>query len=134
VAPPTDSDELAGFLIDAAHVPGGHARGLYRPETEAEVAAIFGDPDGGPVLVIGSQSSLTGGATPRGERLLSTARMTTIGPPVGDAIVVDAGVVLAELAHVLDTRGRWYPPMPTYAGATVGGTVATNAAGAATFK
>ena len=28
----------------------------------------------------------------------------------------------------------WYPPVPTYAGATVGGIVATNAAGAATFK
>ena len=30
--------------------------------------------------------------------------------------------------------GRYYPPSPTFTGAFVGGTVATNAAGAATFK
>ncbi len=30
--------------------------------------------------------------------------------------------------------GRYYPPAPTFTGAFVGGTVATNAAGAATFK
>ena len=31
-------------------------------------------------------------------------------------------------------HGRWYAPVPTFTGAFVGGVVATNAAGAATFK
>src|SRR5687768_15532445 len=34
----------------------------------------------------------------------------------------------------LAPRNATYPPVPTFTGATAGGTVATNAAGAATFK
>ena len=45
-----------------------------------------------------------------------------------------AGVPLAELQRVLASDGLWYPPVPTYDGAFVGGTIATNAAGPATFK
>ena len=41
---------------------------------------------------------------------------------------------LAELDAALARAGRYYPPAPTFTGAFVGGTVATNAAGAATFK
>jgi len=47
---------------------------------------------------------------------------------------VGAGVPLAELQRVLASDGLWYPPVPTYDGAFVGGTIATNAAGPATFK
>jgi D-lactate dehydrogenase (cytochrome) len=47
---------------------------------------------------------------------------------------VQAGVSLMALDEVLEQAGRYYPPMPTFTGAFVGGTVATNAAGAATFK
>ena len=43
-------------------------------------------------------------------------------------------MTLADLDRALDRAGRYYPPSPTFAGAFVGGTVATNAAGAATFK
>jgi D-lactate dehydrogenase (cytochrome) len=43
-------------------------------------------------------------------------------------------VPLATLQKALAARGLYYPPIPTYDGAFVGGTIATNAAGAATFK
>ena len=45
-----------------------------------------------------------------------------------------AGVTLVEVGEWLKARGAIYPPGPTFLGATVGGTIATNAAGAATFK
>jgi D-lactate dehydrogenase (cytochrome) len=48
--------------------------------------------------------------------------------------MVEAGVSLAELDAALTASGRYYPAGPTFSGAFVGGTVATNAAGAATFK
>jgi D-lactate dehydrogenase (cytochrome) len=52
-----------------------------------------------------------------------------------DGIVrVGAGVPLVELRRALAERGRYYPPVPTFDGAFIGGTIATNAAGAATFK
>ncbi len=43
-------------------------------------------------------------------------------------------MTLAELDAALERAGRYYPPAPTFTGAFVGGIVATNAAGAATFK
>jgi D-lactate dehydrogenase (cytochrome) len=43
-------------------------------------------------------------------------------------------VRLAELRRILAAEGLYYPPIPTYDGAFVGATIATNAAGAATFK
>jgi D-lactate dehydrogenase (cytochrome) len=43
-------------------------------------------------------------------------------------------VPLAELQRVLAADRQFYPPVPTYDGAFVGGTIATNAAGPATFK
>ena len=130
-----DADILASHLEDAAHFPGGHATELIAPATEREVADALRVSDY--VLPIGAQSSLTGGATPMGERLLSTARLNRIESidPVGAPTVrVQAGVTMAALDEALETQGRYYPPAPTFGGAFVGGTVATNAAGAATFK
>src|SRR5258705_13799362 len=71
-----DPDVLASFLEDAAHFPGGFASGLCAPNSEAEVAALLRSASS--VLPIGAQSSLTGGATPRGEILLSTSHLNRI--------------------------------------------------------
>lgn len=127
-----DPDILASHLEDAAHFPGGHAAGLIVATSEADVAlALRTFPA---VLAIGAQSSLTGGATPRGEVLLSTSKLNRIVEIAADSVRVGAGVTVAELDAWLGQRGRSYPPAPTFTGAFVGGTVATNAAGAATFK
>jgi D-lactate dehydrogenase (cytochrome) len=86
------------------------------------------------VLPIGAQSSLTGGAMPRGEAVLSTAGLNRILDITGNRASVEAGVTLAALDETLRSRGAYYPPAPTFNGAFLGGTVATNASGAATFK
>jgi D-lactate dehydrogenase (cytochrome) len=86
------------------------------------------------VLPIGAQSSLTGGATPRGDLVISTRALTDITRLSSQTVRVGAGVPLAELQRALASDGLYYPPVPTYDGAFVGGTIATNAAGAATFK
>src|SRR5215207_7160674 len=48
--------------------------------------------------------------------------------------VVEAGVILSDLQRAVDHDGLLYPPDPTERGCFVGGTVATNASGARTFK
>jgi D-lactate dehydrogenase (cytochrome) len=127
-----DPEAIATYLEDAAHFPGGHARGLAFVSSERDIAELLAS--GSDVLPVGAQSSLTGAATPMGELLLSTARLNRI-PEIGPSTArVQAGVTLAELDAVLDAHKRYYPPAPTFHGAFVGGTVATNAAGAATFK
>ena len=71
-----DPDVVAGYLQDAARYGGGHTGEVCFPHSEADVAALVRE--GRPLLVAGAQSSLTGGATPRGEVVVSTSRMTSI--------------------------------------------------------
>ena len=127
-----DPDVLQAFLSDAAHVPGGFAAGVVFPRDEAEVAALVAGASR--VLPIGAQSSVTGGATPRGELLLSTRGLSSIGQIDNGTVRVGAGVPVEALQRALAAHGLYYPPAPTFPGAFLGGTVATNAAGAATFK
>ena len=128
-----DPDLLAGFVEDAAHFPGGHAAGVAIPDTEAGVSQVLKGSSAS-VLAVGAQSSLTGGATPRGDIVLSTRKLTRIDLVSSDRVRVQAGVSLAVLEEQLRKSGRSYPPVPTFTGAFAGGVVATNAAGAATFK
>jgi len=125
-------DLIERFLHDAAHFPGGHAGGVVRPRTVAEVSDVLrGSLDR--VLVVGAQSSLTGGATPFGDVVLSTERLTALQID-GERVRAGAGVTLQAIQDALAAVNRWLPPVPTYLGATAGGAVATCAAGAATFK
>jgi len=127
-----DPDVVASFLENAAHFPGGFAAGIATPASEAGVAALIRAAS--TVLPIGAQSSLTGGATPRGEVVLSTSRLNRIIASGDDWIRVGAGVTLVDLDAALANVGKHYPPVPTFTGAFAGGIVATNAAGASTFK
>jgi D-lactate dehydrogenase (cytochrome) len=122
----------AKYLSDAAHFPGGHAVDVVVPRTTDEIPAIVRRAK--TLLAVGAQSSLTGGATPMGEVLVSTERLTRI-LDVGPGFVrVEAGVAVATIQETLASHGAWFPPTPTFTGAFAGGIVATNAAGAATFR
>ena len=70
----TATDRVAEFLEDAAHYPGGHATGVVFPRDEAQLAQALQEAVA--VLPVGAQSSLTGGATPRGEVVLSLSQLT----------------------------------------------------------
>ena len=134
IAPPIQADPavVASFLDDAAHYPGGRADGVVFPRSEAEVAAILGECR--QVLPIGAQSSVTGGATPLGGIVLSTAKMAAILEVADTFARVQPGLPVVTLKQALAADRRYYPPAPTYDGAFVGGTISTNASGAATFK
>ncbi len=127
-----EADVLSSFLEDGAHFPGGHAAGIATPASEAEVAGLLRTASS--ILPIGAQSSLTGGATPMGEVLLGTLRLNRILELGPDWVRVEPGVTLTDLDAALARAGKYYPPAPTFTGAFVGGIVATNAAGASTFK
>jgi D-lactate dehydrogenase (cytochrome) len=128
-----DPQVLASVLEDAAHVPGGLAAGVAFPRTTQEVASLVASAPA--ILPIGAQSSLTGGATPRGEIVLSTRALTSIAIDADRRLVrAGAGVPLTTLQSALAAYGLWYPPAPTFEGAFAGGVASTNAAGAATFK
>src|SRR4051794_41835813 len=71
-----DPDVLAGFLEDAAHFAGGYADGLVAATCEADVANLLSGSL--PLLAIGAQSSLTGGAAPMGGGLLTPSPLNRI--------------------------------------------------------
>lgn len=126
-----DQGRLAAYVEDAAHVPGGFAAAVAFPRSEREVSDLL--VSSSRVLPVGAQSSLTGGATPRGGIVLSTSRLRQLDIR-SESVRAEAGVTLTELNDQLRARGAGYPPVPTHLGATIGGIVATNAAGASTFK
>ncbi|MFI5184888.1 MAG: FAD-binding oxidoreductase, partial [Vicinamibacteria bacterium] len=128
----TRTDDVSVYLQDAARTPGGHTPEVLLPRTESEVSQAVRTARA--LLAVGAQSSLTGGATPFGETVLSLARMDGAPRIDSDRARVAAGVALVTLEEALAPRRLFYPPAPTFRGALMGGTVATNAAGAATFK
>ena len=107
-----DPAVVSAFLSDAAHVPGGHACGVAFPRNEAETAAAVAI--AARVLPVGAQSSLTGGATPRGDLVLSTRALTTVGTPTRGLVTAGAGVPLLELQRRLAATGLYYPQIPTF--------------------
>ena len=124
--------DLTTLLEDAAHFPGGHAAGAVFPRTTREVADAVAEAR--LILPIGAQSSLTGGATPMGELILATSKMAGVIDLSATHITVGAGLTIAAMQEHLAGVDAWFPPAPTFTGAFAGGVVATNAAGAATFK
>jgi len=68
-----ERDAVLAYLEDAAHYPGGRASGVAHPSSTTEVAELLRR--AGRVLPIGAQSSLTGGATPMGELVITTQRL-----------------------------------------------------------
>jgi len=102
----THPDLIAPFLSDAAHVPGGFAAGVALPRDAGEVAALVTFAQR--VLPVGAQSSLTGGATPRGEVILNTRALTGI-TMISGLVRAGAGVPLTELQRALRSRRSTAP-------------------------
>ena len=69
-----------------------------------------------------------------GEVVLSTDRLDRVIDISTDEVTLQPGVPLTVLKEQLAGQGLFYPPVPTFDGAFAGGVVATNAAGATTFK
>jgi D-lactate dehydrogenase (cytochrome) len=135
-----DPDAIRPYLEDASAYPGGAAEGVARPDDADEAARLVAALAARGVAFHpqAARSSLTGGAVPIGGVVVSVERMTRVGAvvPHGNRgrVVAGAGVRLSELEGRIAGEGWFFPPIPTYRDAMVGGAVSTNAGGAATFK
>ncbi|OLE54090.1 MAG: hypothetical protein AUG51_09620 [Acidobacteria bacterium 13_1_20CM_3_53_8] len=136
----TDSNEIQSYLIDASNMRGGQASRVAFPENAEEVAATLAQASNNktPVTVSGAGTGIVGGRVPFGGIVLATDRLNRIKEirkeGKGGRAVAQAGVVLAEFQREVEARGLLYPPDPTERSCYLGGTVATNASGARTFK
>ncbi|WP_022702768.1 FAD-binding oxidoreductase [Pseudorhodobacter ferrugineus] len=126
------------YLADPRGRVGGHAGGVARPRSVAEVSQViaachaarvgvvpFG---GGTGLVLGQV--MDGGPMPL---VLSLERMRAVRSvhPSENVVVVEAGATLAEVQAAADSVGRLFPlSLASQGTARIGGNLATNAGGA----
>jgi D-lactate dehydrogenase (cytochrome) len=143
-------DEIQSFLSDASNMAGGHAARVLFPESteEAAEALAAATRERVPVTISGAGTGVVGGRVPFGGMVLATDRLNRIkeirrasdldraGEYERQAgwAVAEAGVRLADFQQAVEERGLLYPPDPTERTCFLGGSVATNASGARTFK
>lgn len=136
----SEQDAIQSFLADASNLAGGNAARVILPESSEEVAEALAraSEERTPITVAGAGTGVVGGRVPFGGVVLSTERLNRLGEFVregaGGHATVGAGVVLADFQREARARGLLYPPDPTESSCYVGGTIATNASGARTFK
>ena len=136
----SEQDIIQSFLADASNLAGGNAAGVLLPESSGEAAEALARASRTrtPVTIAGAGTGVVGGRVPFGGVVLSTERLNRLGEFVREGAAgratVGAGVVLADFQREARARGLFYPPDPTESSCYVGGTVATNASGARTFK
>jgi FAD/FMN-containing dehydrogenase len=130
MAPDPDSD----YLTDASGYRGSAER-IFVPESEGEVAGILREASAmrTPVTVAGAGTGLTGGRVAEGGWVLSLERLNRLEIHPGCA-VCGAGALLRDLQTAASATKQFYPPDPTENGASIGGTIATNASGSRSFR
>ena len=132
----TKTEDLENYLTDASNLFGGFADKLVIPETREEIAEILkaANAEKIPVTVSGARTGTVGGAIPFGGFVISLEKFNEIKEIGEDFAVVGSGVILTDLQKAVEAKNLFYPPDPTEWSCQIGGTVATNASGARSFK
>lgn len=134
----TQADELQNYLTDASNMPGGFADKLFIPENAREIAEILKEANEEriPVTISGARTGTVGGAIPFGGYVISLEKLNKIAEINKDGLfaVVESGVILHDFQKAVEAEDLFYPPDPTEWSCQIGGTVATNASGARSFK
>lgn len=133
----TDKSEFADYLVDASNFKGNCTKVIF-PESTNEIIKIVTDCNENlkKITVSGARTGLTGGAVPKEGILLSLEKLNKIIniDTINKTIRVQPGVRLIDIQETVREYKLFYPPDPTETNCSIGGTLATNASGARTFK
>ena len=134
----TQPEQIDSYVSDTSNMPGGHAERVFVPSSVEEIQEIMREASGSetPVTISGARTGTVGGAVPFGGYVVSLEKLNNIKSidKDGSTIVVEPGVLLGDVQKAADGEGLFYPPDPTEWSCQIGGTVATNASGARSFK
>ncbi|MDP3444823.1 MAG: FAD-binding oxidoreductase, partial [Ignavibacteria bacterium] len=133
----TNKDEFLDFLLDASNFKGD-ADKLYVPESEEEIISLLraSNLTSEKITVTGNGTGITGSRVPLTGSILSLLKFNKI-VECNEAekwIRVQPALILADLQNFVESKSLFYPPDPTERNCFIGGTVATNASGAKSFK
>lgn len=132
-----DPEQQLPYLHEWRDRYAGRAASVLRPDTTEQVAQIMKTAYDAGVGVVpqGGNTGLVGGQIPSetgAEIVLSVSRLKRIRAvdPAGAAMIVEAGVTLAEVHAAADRGGRMFPlSLPSEGSCQIGGVMATNAGG-----
>lgn len=122
----------------------GFAETISFPENDEDVISVLKEMHtlGKPVTVQGSRTGLSGGAVPLEGHVINLQKMDSIlasRPLEADdsyALTVQAGLLLSSLEEHLQNSSLsryFFPPDPTETTASIGGIIACNSSGAASY-
>lgn len=130
-------DEIQNFLVDASNFRG-NCETVYLPENAGEVSQILetANTSKTKVTIAGNHTGLTGSGVPQDGIVISTEKLNRIIEinTEENFAIVEPGVLLKDFQKELKSKEFFYPPDPTETNCFIGGTIATNASGAKTFK
>jgi len=135
----TDDESLLVYGYDGGTWLSGRPDAVVnvREEEEAVVVLRLAHEHGVPVFPRGAASGLAGSAVPLGGVALNFATMNRILDLDEESlmVVVEPGVVTADLQAAVEKRGLFYPPDPaSLKQSTLGGNVGTGAGGPRCLK
>jgi D-lactate dehydrogenase (cytochrome) len=133
----TNPDEFENYCIDSSNFKGT-CDAVYFPENAGEIAAILKDANESrtKITIAGNGTGLTGARVPQGGIVIATDKLNKI-LKINEKefyAIVEPAVLLSDLQSELKKLKLLYPPDPTETNCFIGGTVATNASGAKTFR
>ena len=135
-----DPSLIQSYLEDSSNLQGGFADSVVFPQSLDEVSAFLREADKNriPVTISGAGTGTSGGRVPMGGVVLSTEKLNRIKGISREGssgfAACECGVLIQDLKKKADTENLFYTYDPTEQTAFVGGTVATNASGARSFK
>jgi len=135
----TDPDLVAPYLEEPRGLFHGRALAVARPGSTAEVAAVVRACVATGVAIVpqGGNTGMVGGQTPDGsgrQLVVSLRRMNRIREVdvEADAMIVEAGVTLAEAQAAAEAADRMFPlALASEGTCTIGGNLSSNAGGVA---
>lgn len=132
-----NADETRAYLSDASNLKGTCDAVVF-PENEADVVEALKRANelGERVTVAGAGTGLAGARTPMGGTVLATDNLDKIIEIDERTRLarVEPGVPLFRIQERARELGLFFPPSPTEEDCYVGGVIAANASGGASFK
>jgi len=135
-----DPQTFRSYLEDSSNLKGGRADKIIIPQRPAEISSILKAANSKkiPVTISGAGTGQAGGRIPFGGMVLSTEKLNEIKEVVksgdGGYVRAGSGVLIGDLKAACEKEGLFYTYDPTEQTAFIGGTIATNASGAMSFR
>ncbi len=123
--------DMIVYSTDASRVPG-EAKMVVHPVSSDQVQKFIQYARRGKMDIVprGAGTGIAGGAVPKGSVVMDMSKMNRVLELGENFVKVEAGVILSELNRALKAKGVYVPIVPeANANRTIGGMVATNAAG-----